>query len=81
MINYPKNFWTDEDIEKMKREYFHSGEAHCPIDGERVVIKKEEGEEYLKKRYVKTHFFLVYKCPKCGRRDTRTYRSGPSLDS
>jgi len=40
----------------------------------KVTIKIIEGEENLKKKYVNTHYFLGFKCSKCGIKDTRIYR-------
>ena len=70
-----KTIWTDEDIEKMRSAYsFGTKEPICPICGGKVTINVIEGEENLKKKYVNTHYFLDFKCSKCGRKDTRIYR-------
>ncbi len=77
MNDYPKNTWIDEDIDKMKSGYFMAREVKCPVCSGQVMVEKQEGEEYLKKKYINTHFFLVFECKGCGRRDTKTYRKSP----
>jgi len=77
--NYPENYWTEEDVEKLKLAYVYHKSASCPApscNGE-VRIEKEEGEQHLKKKYVNTHLFLRYECNKCGRHTTKTYRKSP----
>lgn len=75
MNDYPKNTWADEDIDKMKLAYLMgTHETKCPACDRQVVIEKHEGEEYLKKKYINTHFFLVFECKGCKRRDTKNYR-------
>lgn len=75
MNDYPTNTWIDEDVDKMKNAYLTGvREVECPVCGGKVVIEKQEGEEYLKKKYVNTHFFLVSECKGCKRTDTKTYR-------
>ena len=75
MNDYPKNNWTDEDVDKLKSMYLTGVyETKCPVCGGQVVIEKQEDEEFLKKKYVNTHFFLVFECKGCKRRDTETYR-------
>ncbi len=74
MNDYPKNTWTDEDVDKMKSAYLMGVyETKCPVCGGHVVIEKQEGEEFLKKKYVNTNFFLVFECKVCKRRDIKTY--------
>lgn len=71
--------WTEKDINKMKSAYLAGKrEVECPSCGGKVTITKEEGEEYLNKKYVKTHFFLTFTCKGCGRWDTRTYQKSPT---
>lgn len=77
MDNYPQNCWTDEDVDKMKSAYFMVFPVKCPVCNGQVEIEKQEGEGYLKKKYINTHFFLVFECKGCGRRDTKTYKKSP----
>ena len=77
MNDYPENTWIEKDIERMKEDYILGKGVLCPIDGNSVLVIKEQGEKHLKKKYVKTHFFLTYECSACGRRDTKTYRRSP----
>jgi hypothetical protein len=75
MNDYPNNTWTDEDVDKLKSVYLAGvHETKCPVCGGQVVIEKQESEEFLKKKYVNTHFFLVFECKGCKRRNTKTYR-------
>lgn len=71
------NQWSDEDIGKMKQEYLNGKrETPCPLqkcDG-LVKISKLEGEDYVKKKYVKHNFFIDYECGSCGNRHTGPYR-------
>lgn len=80
MDDYPKNTWSDKDIDKMKSKYL-SGvrDINCPLCEGQMTIEKQEGEAHLKKKYLDTHFFLVFGCKSCGRRDTKTYRKSPHV--
>lgn len=77
MNDYPKDTWSDEEVEKMKRNYIFGEKVVCPIDGESVSVTKEEGERYLSRKYINTCFFLTYECKGCGRRDSQTLRKSP----
>lgn len=70
--------WADNDIEKMKSAYLEGlKKTVCPACGGHVSIEKQEGKEYLKKKYVNTHFFLIYACDGCGRKDLKQYKKSP----
>ena len=70
------NHWTDEEIEKMKSAYYQMKTVKCPQCDNKVNIEKQEGEKYLKKKYVNTHLFLKYSCTGCERWTIKTYRMG-----
>ncbi|KKU22099.1 MAG: hypothetical protein UX31_C0006G0011 [Candidatus Nomurabacteria bacterium GW2011_GWA1_46_11] len=74
MDDYPANTWTDEDVEKMRSNFAYRKPSKCPICGIGVKIKREEGPAYVKKKYVKTHYFVAFNCPGCNRHDVRTYK-------
>jgi uncharacterized protein with PIN domain len=67
MDNYPIDTWADEDIKKMLTQFVSSGSSMCPVCNNKVNAKKEEGEEYLKRKYAQTHYFVVLTCGKCNR--------------
>lgn len=70
--------WTDKDIETMKLDYLKGlRQTKCPTCSGHVSIEKQEGEEHLRKKFVNTHFFLIYTCDGCGRRDLRQYKKTP----
>ena len=71
------NQWSDEDIGKMKQEYLSGKrEMACPSQdcSGLVKISKLEGEDYVNKKFVKTHFFIDYECDSCERKHTGHYR-------
>lgn len=76
-VDYPQHTWTQEDADKLSSAYLnHKRDLKCPVCDGQVAIEKQEGKNYLKKEYVNTHFFLIFTCAGCERRDIRTYGRG-----